>query len=327
MDRNELVGRVDLSQYREVKVPHKMKFAVGREDGRLITVVGGEVAYVSDAAAAQVASRLKIPSVYIEKCPPTIQAVNLNYWSDAEPVEVRALMDMTIEAPTVVGFVRAGAVDLLDMEQVVATIEDVLGPMPTLEYVRATGSLEHVSLSIVGPKEAQPKRGDIFRAGLSVDYSPIDRFGLKVSGFNYRLVCTNGAYAIEEAAVASRRHAPDNLYEWLREAATEVWEKADAQFERLSRAAEAALPAGHLGDVLADLYGEFSVPLAARERIQDYIMREGVETMYDVYNAITWVATHTPEIQDDPGLQYRLMTSAGNAASHSDLCGTCHRPR
>jgi len=47
--------------------------------------------------------------------------------------------------------------------------------------------------------------------------------------------------------------------------------------------------------------------------------------MYDVFNAVTNIASNSNLVEDDPGLAYRLMRVGGRLSSHSDICNECHR--
>lgn len=54
-------------------------------DGLGAARIAGEAYPLRDTAQAAVASRLGVPIAYLKKCPPELQAYNLNHWLEREP--------------------------------------------------------------------------------------------------------------------------------------------------------------------------------------------------------------------------------------------------
>jgi len=56
-------------------------------------------------------------------------------------------------------------------------------------------------------------------------------------------------------------------------------------------------------------------------------MDSDARSLYDLFNAVTYVASNTEEILDDPRLTRRLMKIGGRMSSHPEVCGECFRVR
>lgn len=275
-------------------------------------------------ALTALASQLGIPSNYIKKCPPLLQLAQLNYWNRTiGPDQLRLLTDGS-ETPSIQAFTRPDAGEVLDIERAISCVEDELGRLTDLDYTMVSADIDLVRFSVVGPKQGQPKRGDIFRAGVAFEYSPSDKRAMTIRGMNYRLVCTNGAYSVETVK-SSRRHTPADPYQWIQENTAIVWQAADSQFERLRVLAETRLPTHDRGELVDHVFNELRIPLVAREYITDRMLTEGADTMYDFFNHITYVASHSIVAEEDPRLQVRLMSTAAQLTDHPAICETCMR--
>lgn len=291
----------------------------GVSEGNLVFDPQGERLVVSDEARAQVSSALGVPSPYTAKSPATLTALNLQYWASAQGFSMMPL----VRSGEVVSFVRSEAVINVDMVRVVEAMEHVLGD--GLEYHLAYADMDIVKLSITAPKMFEPAQvGDKFRAGLAFSYSPSDRSPMTITGFNYRLRCTNGAYAIEEIK-QSRRHPADDVYTWVADASTEVWSVAAYQFNALAQAAATRISGPGAGRLVDEIFHDAHIGGEARQAVEDQLLSEGAETMFDLIQHVTYVATHVEPFNNDARGQIKLMQSAGKIAEHTQVCNSCHR--
>lgn len=291
----------------------------GFTENQLIFDPTGERLTISDGAQAQVSSALGVPSPYTAKSPAQLTAINLQFWAS----RLGFTMAPLVRGGEVVSFVRAEAVINVDMLRIVEAMEAVLGD--DLEYHMPHADMDIVNFSISAPKMFEPtKRGDLFRAGLAFQYSPSDRSPMTITGFNYRLSCTNGAYAIEEIK-QSRRHPADDIYGWTKDAAVEVWSYAAYQFNALAQAAATRISGPGVGSLVDEIFRDAKVGGEARQAVEDQLLSEGAENMFDLIQHITYVGTHVEPFNLDAREQMKLFSASGRIAEHTQICDGCHR--
>ena len=186
---------------------------------------------------------------------------NLNYWFSTLDKSFKTVVNY--DDQQVLAFTRANAAEMIDIDAALECIEDAIGPITTLDYWHPHASLDTVSFSVIGAQTAEPIPGDTFRSGLTFSYSPVDKAPMTIQGFNHRLVCSNGMYAVDRTQM-SRRHPADNVYEWIQANAAEVWANSFRQYDMLQHAHEVALPALNTGELIDHIYQNFAIPQAAR---------------------------------------------------------------
>lgn len=323
MNKNELLRAIDLPDVSVIDTSEEAIFMDSSDGSNVVVYTDGHVDLsLSPLALAGISSSLGIPSPYIVKLPSELAAVNLNYWYSNLGKKFRVIVDN--ERQQALAFMRENAPDIIDIHRAFECIESVIGDPDSLDYLFPHSSLELVSFSIAGPETVAPVPGDIFRAGITFRYSPVDEEPMTIQGFNHRLVCSNGMYAVENMQM-SRRHPADDAYEWIRANAAAIWENRQQQFEALAHAREVALPELNAGELIDHIYRNFTIPRAAREAVSDRILHEGAGNLYDLINHITYVASNNEELASDFELQSRLFSQAGEIASHAQLCPTCNR--
>jgi hypothetical protein len=145
------------------------------------------------------ACRLGIPINYLRKCPPEMQAYNMNYWMKKEKNEEL--------------FFR------FDGEEIRAIFTPRYRPVDNFEVLERLDSLGYVSesrvqchlddlfllVSILDGNQTFSINGDRFTPGISVSNSEVGLASLSIAAFFLRLVCTNGMISKTEVS-ASYRH-------------------------------------------------------------------------------------------------------------------------
>jgi hypothetical protein len=161
--------------------------------------IGGNTHPLKSIAQRSIAWRLGIPFHYLQKCPPEIQALNMNYWIEHEKNDQL--------------FFR------FDSRDVRAIFTPKYKPVDNFEICERLDSLgygsetqvqchldkEFMSLSILDEKKSFEINGDKFRPGISISNSAVGLASLSITAFLLRLVCTNGMVSKTEIS-ASYRH-------------------------------------------------------------------------------------------------------------------------
>ncbi len=155
--------------------------------------------HLREIAQRSISYRLGIPFQYLKKCPPDIQALNMNYWIDHEKnsqlffrysgSDVRAIFTPKYKP--------------VDNFEVLERL-DSLGYGPD---TRVQCKLDHefMLLSIMDENKGFRINGDKFNNGVSISNSEVGLASLSIAAFCLRIICLNGLIRKTEIG-ASYRH-------------------------------------------------------------------------------------------------------------------------
>jgi hypothetical protein len=204
---------------------------------------------------------------------------------------------------------------------------------------RSSMDADGFSIDLVIPaSRAEIRVGDVINGGFHVSHSFIASHATRIDTYIHRLVCSNGAVKREclstesgRAARIRRRttnslDAVDNSLKGIEEYALRLANRLHA-----SLAAIPELCTQRVTNVRQFVERQLQqVPRLHSKRLVDRIVdafsREPEDTAYGVFNAMTWVATHTPSSGLRPTVRdglTRLSGILGTRAHH--ICPHCFR--
>ena len=172
---------------------------VSFDDLETVRIGNTQTHQLREIAQRSISYRLGIPYQYLSKCPPDIQAMNMNYWIEHEKNsqlffrydgnDVRAIFTPKYKP--------------VDNFEVMERL-DSLGYGPD---TRVQCKLDHefMLLSIMDGNKAFDINGDKFKPGVSISNSEVGFASLGIAAFVLRLVCSNGLIRKTEIG-ASYRH-------------------------------------------------------------------------------------------------------------------------
>ena len=243
--------------------------------------IGDERHTLRTVAQRSIAWRLGIPYNYLAKCPPELQAEQMNQWIKSEKRE-QLFVRFDGEEVRAVFTPRYKPVDNFE---VIARLDE-MGYNP---YTKVQCSLdgEFMLLSIPDSKRSFKIGTDKMTPGLSIGNSEIGLASLSVSAFLLRLVCTNGMVAKTEIS-ASYRHVSTKILTELPHVFQKVADGLGKQKDRLKLSLESPV-----ADPLATIE-RFNRQFALGEREKEAVAwawpQEAGETMFNVVNAYTRAA-------------------------------------
>ena len=143
--------------------------------------------------------RLGIPYNYLYRCPPELQAEQMNHWIKNEKREQLFVRfdDQEVRA------IFTPRYKPVDNFEVLARLDE-MGYAPDTQ-VQCHHDAEFMLLSIPDGKRSFKINGDKMTPGISISNSEVGLASLSISAFILRLVCTNGMVAKTEIS-ASYRH-------------------------------------------------------------------------------------------------------------------------
>ena len=308
MNRQDVEARIeDLSGFQAKAVDTTtVRWAA---DGENMIYRQGRRSYQATPAMVQQATELcQIPVAYAKRSGPDFLAHQLNHW-----MPQLGAMNMVTKGGELVALSSA-QVPLVNPSRVLQKIESTVKPT---NYSRLRASADKVEIYAVGESQEAIRKGDIVRGGVYVAFSPIGTFLPHVKGFVERLVCTNGAIAGQDTLVFSfGGDNGDSILKWMGDSLKRAYKYLKPEANRLREMANTKInPSEVIDHVLRS-----RLPEGVRNQIRACVMDEGAPTLYDLYNHITYVASH--EIEDGD-VAHRLFERAGTVGEHRS-CPVCH---
>jgi hypothetical protein len=243
--------------------------------------ISNEIHPMRPIAQQSVANRLGIPIQYLRKCPPEVQAYNMNHWIKEEKNEQL--------------FVR------FDGEEVRAVFTPKYQPIDNFEVLERLDALgysletpvqchldsEFMSLSILDGKQTFSLNGDKMTPGVSVSNSEVGLACLTVAAFLLRLVCTNGLIAKTEVH-ASYKHVSLKVFKEFPQVLEKVSLELARKREQLRISTESMVD--NPAVTMENFNRQFQLNKAEKEAVEWGWSREKGYTWFSLVNAYTRAA-------------------------------------
>jgi hypothetical protein len=306
------------------------------EDVVAATMKCGGIEYpLTYDALLEATSAIGITQAYTAKAPAFLTNDALNYWfNHKQPHELKLLsMNGTARALTRATITPFSNVRFV--EEACAAIEAKYPGVEVLVDSKFSHSLRKTYLRMVVPeiaKDVQSARNhdhspDTWSGGISFTNSLIGLGQTEISAYLFAWLCANGAIATQGDTKWNRRRGGqgDEVYDWMRITVDDMLGQFDHEFEKVENLVGIGL-AGHEEEVsrtLTDIFTEYKVPVAARERIILNMTDSDDLSMYGVMQAITMAAN----MADSPDGQVETLMRVGGdlAMAEHSRCAECHR--
>ena len=262
--------------------------------------IGDETHSMRLIAQRSMAYRLQIPFQYLRRCPPEIQALNMNHWIEKEKNDalffrfkgddVRAIFTPKYKP--------------VDNFEVLERL-DSLGYDPDTQ-VQCHLDEEFMGLNIPDGNKTFSINGDSMTPGIAIANSEVGLSSLSIAAFVLRLVCTNGLISKTEVS-ASYRHVSTKILREFPRVVDDISYKLGDQRDRLLISHET-----RVDDPLSTINSfnqQFNIGQEEKEAVEWGMEYEGSNTMFEIINSYTRAAQY-------PGLKaessYQLQKVAGN---------------
>ena len=243
--------------------------------------IDGEPYVLRPVAQRSMAYRLGIPHNYLAKCPPDVQAFNLNHWIEKEKnpelffrfdgADVRAIFTTRYQP--------------VDNFQVMERL-DAMGYIPETK-VQCHLDGEFMSLSIPDGKRSFDVKGDKMTPGISISNSEVGLASLSIAAFVLRLVCTNGMISKTEVS-ASYRHVSMKILQEFPQVMERVSLEIDAQAVRFRLSMESRVE--NPSSTIENFNRQFMLGKPEKEAVDWAWPQEAGDTMFHVVNTYTRAA-------------------------------------
>ena len=243
--------------------------------------IAGESHPVRPVAQRSISKRLGIPYPYLRRCPPDVQALNLNHWVTKEKND-KLLFKFDGQDVRALFTTKYIPVDNFEvMERL-----DSLNYGPDTE-VQCHLDPEFMSLSIPDGAKAFDINGDKFKPGISISNSEVGLASLSISAFVLRLICTNGLVAKSDVS-ASYRHVSTKILSELLQVLDKVSYELGTQRSQFKLSMES--PVDDPDSTLTSFNRQFGMNAQEKEAVEWAWPMEMGDTMFNVVNTYTRAA-------------------------------------
>lgn len=255
---------------------------------------------IREIAQRSICYRLGIPHQYLKKCPPDIQALNMNHWV---PYEKNEQLFVRFDGNEV----RA----IFTPRYVPADNCRVMEKLDSLNYgpdTRVQCSLDHelMLLSIPDGNKTFQINGDRITPGVSIANSEVGLSSLAIESFMLRLICTNGLVSKTKIG-ASYRHVSTKILNEFPAVLDQVSYEVGKQKDQFKLSIES--PVENPKSTIESFNRQFQLNHQEKEAVEWGWMKEYGDTMFHIVNAYTRAA----QLDSLPAeSSYRLQKVGGN---------------
>ena len=324
----EMAERRDISGSFKVDLGDK-KIKFGNEDDAFFLKRGKREYQLQDTSFRSLLTTLELPLALQKKIEgyPDLLSHNLNYMASRKGGAIRALR----RGKSIIGFTEPDKI-IIPNQDVINTLEEALGKDALVEKFNI-GKDSQLDINVAnGDTKSKLKvaKGDYFQSGVHIANSP---FGIpqqgtttSVEGYLMRLVCSNGAIGHDTVFKAPTALGDDHN-EWLKATVKDAMETTSDVFAKIKDLKDKKIH----GDPIVFLSNIFD-ELRISDRLQNHILYrlgdEGADNMYDLFNHMTYTASHNSDIRANPDIRNRLMRASTHYVDHvQNVCGSCNRPQ
>lgn len=287
-----------------------------------ILEIGDRQFQMAEKALVSAAGSIGLPRGFTKKSPMPVLLPVLNYWyGEGLNQPIRAIVGDDVLLRTTTDRVKSLPVS---NEQLLAAAEGVIGKDNIAGYHKVSSTLDYTTMSLVTTKQFQAVNEDTLFGGVQIKNSVLGKETVEVSPYVFRQWCTNGAIASESLGryTRKRRGEGGDIGDWMSEIIGDASNVLDREFERIRHLTTISVK-GHLGEVLDGIRKDHNIPKKVMEDIMDEATSSNSSTMYDIWNCITKVATHSDVLT--PVSAIKLQGIAGHVTKQNELCGSCYR--
>ncbi len=269
--------------------------------------ISGRKVEILPSAQRLLSNRLRVPYSYLSRCPPELQALNLNYWIEQERRQ-RETFFCRFDGDRLRAVFTERYRPLDNMEILSHLLKHGFNPSTPVQY-----AIDEDMFLVKIPEYARAfgvnsgyGRLDEIVPGVSFANSEVGLLAFSIEAFFYRLICTNGLVAKTSSTVSRFKHISNRGLEHFPETLAGVIEDSIYKQEQFKLSRQSAVKDPDSSIETFSL--RFGLSQTETEIVRKAYYLEPGATMFHIINAFTRGA-------QDNGLDthqtYRLESVAG----------------
>lgn len=293
--------------------------------GAFITLNGVEYVLTKDAIL-EATSLIGLTKQYVERTPGALIRPHLDYWYRNQNVERKLLAADTVgHAFTKASIQPFSNLRLLD--GALAAISEQYGTDNVQVDYKFAHDLRKTHMRLIVAEQERrrtiesSREDDDWSLGIQIKNSLVGETPLAINGYLFAWWCTNGCTSTHASSGNYNRRSMgqgDEVYEWARNSIDEILGGLESEFDGVQALTNVPIE-GEVNEVLASVFSEYRVPLAAREHIISEMVETDDLTAYGLMQAVTASANHSDMSADSRD----ALMQIGGALPHTMAAGRC----
>jgi hypothetical protein len=249
-----------------------------------------------------------------------------------ELLSKRGQYDLVVKDHQVVGFTKHGERSNVNPERVLDIVERTVNGA---EYNRVMVSplQTAITLEIVGLEQKPVVKGDLVRAGVMIQFSPLNVIRPTVTPYAVRLVCTNGALSTDNLANYqygggdSGGNAGGGMWSWFGKSIKDSYGSLDGFIGKYQRMIAERIKPEDRAMIVAGLIKAAGLTGEVAAAIQARAIETPPTNSWEAYNLVTYASSH---LLQDPARVMRAQLAAAtysDETTHARLCPVCRKSR
>jgi hypothetical protein len=244
----------------------------------------------------------------------------------SELLEHTGKYSLIMKDDRVVNVVPYGAQTAVNPERLLNTIESVI---PVEEYHRLTILKEKtaVSLEVVGNDTKPVVRGDLVRAGVKVDFSPMGIIRPTVQSYAVVLACTNGATSNVVLAEFGGHGGDDggSVWQFFRSSVRKAYGAFDSVVGEFKKLQAENIPPADRARILAALLKRAQISGGIADAVMALAVERPPRNAWEMHNLITYASSHLLTSPHQVERARQTAAAFADETGHARTCPLCHR--
>jgi hypothetical protein len=325
MKRVEVLERLNPmveGEVRNIRSTDGARIAVGPDVISLRPHRGARVIDMAPAGVKGMVSFVGLPLKLTKELSPNTFSQVLS-----ELLEHNGKYSLILKDDKVVNVIPYGAQTAVNPERLLNTIESVI---PVEDYHRLTILKERtsVSLEVVGENTQPVVRGDLVRAGVKVDFSPMGIIKPVVQSYAVVLNCTNGATSnvvLAEFGGGRGGGEGDSIWQFFRSSVRKAYGAFDSVVGEWKKLQAENIPPADRARILAALLKKAQIGGEIADAVMAMAVERPPRNAWDMHNLITYASSHLLTAPRQVERAQETAASFADETSHAMTCPLCHR--
>ena len=261
-----------------------------------------------------------------------VKALSPNTFGQAlsEILEGIGKYSLIVKESKVVDIVKYGERKPIEPGRLLTTIERII---PVQDYNRVTVTPNRmVSLEVIGEKTMPVARGDLVRAGVMVNFSPMGFNHPVVQSYALVLACTNGATANNILAEFTGGRGGsggegDDIWHFFRESIKKAYGSFGEVVDGWKRLAAENVTDHDRATMLEALIRQARLPREVADAVRAMAIERPPRNAWAMHNLITYASSHLLEAPAEVARAQQTAADFGSEERHARTCPICHRAR
>jgi len=332
MTKEEMLEKVhdyEVAEPVDIELGNNVEFETDKENNITIDYKRAgkqERVTLTPSALSTLTANVGLTRAYLRRIPmeerQTLVLPHLNYWY-RQALAGNVLRLLNVEDRAIMVVPKADF-EHIRISDIIEGAERQLGDDHILGYHKFWSDHVAFYFSIVTRKSAEAIKDDTLFAGIRVRHSLLGEASTQVQAYVFRQWCSNGATTEDTIGAWRRRSNNEDLDSWFQKAIREADKSFDTEVGRLRQLAGISVEE-NTSDVLNAVLDQSLVPQGLQKEVRSRVIDRDPETLYDIYNILTEVDTHSDYFDKHQSSRGLLDRVASHLSRHSELCPVCHR--